>query len=242
MLTKKDVLVIVPAFNEQESICQVIADISNCGYDFVVIDDCSEDETRKRVLEANGDVLTLPINGGVGAALRCGFRYAIDHGYKAVIQCDADGQHPVGYLDTLVRAMNETNADIVIGSRFESELTTMSLSTPRRAAMFLLARIASRFVGTKISDATSGFRIVKCPLLDSFAKSFPTYYLGDTFEALVVAGKANYKVVQTPTPLLNRQAGSPSSSSSDSIRQIAKVLVVTLLGLHAKIPNSGKHS
>jgi glycosyltransferase involved in cell wall biosynthesis len=80
MLTKQDVLVIIPAFNEQESIGQVIADISHCGYKYVAIDDGSEDETRKRVLDAGGDVLSLPINGGVGAALRCGFKYAIENG------------------------------------------------------------------------------------------------------------------------------------------------------------------
>ena len=238
MINKQDVLVIVPAFNEEESITQVITDIAICGYEYVVIDDCSEDETRRRVLDVSGNVLTLPINGGVGAALRCGFRYAVDHGYKAVIQCDADGQHPVEYFDNLIDAINEMDVDLVIGSRFESDLTSMSLSAPRRVAMYLLARIASRYVKQPISDATSGFRIIKSPLLENFAKSFPTYYLGDTFEALVVAGKANYKIGQTPTPLVDRQAGSPSSSNSDSIRQIAKVLVVTLLGLHANIPDA----
>ena len=237
MLSKQDVLVIVPAFNEQESITQVITDIASCGYKYVVIDDCSVDETRRLVIEAKGEVITLPINGGVGAALRCGFRYAIDHGYKAVIQCDADGQHPVGHFDNLIDAMNEMNADLVVGSRFESDLTSMSLSAPRRAAMYLLAQIASRYVKQPISDATSGFRIIKSPLLESFAKSFPTYYLGDTFEALVVAGKANYKIVQTPAPIVDRQTGRPSSSNSDSVRQIAKVLLVTILGLHTKIPN-----
>jgi len=170
--------------------------------------------------------------------LRCGFKYAIENGYKAVIQCDADGQHPVGYLDNLVDAMNEMNADLVIGSRFESDLTSMSVSVPRRAAMYLLARIASRYAKQPISDATSGFRIIKSPLLEYFTKSFPIYYLGDTFEALVVAGKANYKIGQTPAPIVDRQTGRPSSSSSDSIRQIAKVLLVTILDLHTKIPNA----
>ena len=89
-----------------------------------------------------------------------------------------------------------------------------------------------------ISESISGFQIIKSPLLENFAKSFPTYYLGDTFEALVVAGKANYKIGQTPTPIVDRQAGSPSSSNSDSIRQIAKVLVVTFLGLHANIQSA----
>lgn len=88
----------------------------------------------------------------------------------------------------------------------------------------------------------SFFRIIKRPLLDNFAKTFPTYYLGDTFEALVVAGKAGYNVGQIPTPLLDRQAGSPSSTKSDSIRQIAKILFITLFGLHSKIPKNSVHS
>lgn len=242
MINKQDVLIVVPAFNEQDSISRVISEISNLGYDYVVIDDGSEDETRKRVVEARGDVLSLPINGGVGAALRCGFRYAIQNGYEAVIQCDADGQHPVQYFDNLIEAMNEMNADLVIGSRFGTELTSMRISATRKAAMSILARIASRYVSQNISDATSGFRIIKRPLLDNFAKTFPTYYLGDTFEALVVAGKAGYSVGQIPTPLLDRQAGSPSSTKSDSIRQIAKVFFITLFGLHSKIPKNSVHS
>ena len=235
MLTKQDVLVIVPAFNEQESISQVISDISKCGYKYVVIDDSSEDETRKRVLEVSGEVLTLPINGGVGAALRCGFKYAIQNGYKAVIQCDADGQHPPDHFDRLLSSLNESKSDLVIGSRFESTETTMKPTMLRKIAMKTLSKIASRYTGCEISDATSGFRIISSPLLNEFADSFPTYYLGDTFEALVVAGSAGYKVTQIPTPIAPRMSGESTSSTSESIVQIVKVLLVTLFGLHFRI-------
>jgi hypothetical protein len=95
-------------------------------------------------------------------------------------------------------------------------------------------------VEQSISDSISGFQIIKSPLQEYFANSFPTYYPGDTIDAFVAAGKGNLQIGQTPTPLVDRQTGKPSSSNTDSVRQIAKVLLVTLLGLHAKIQSASK--
>ena len=92
MLQKADVLVVVPAFNEAASIAQVLRDIRSNGFDALVVDDGSTDNTAVFARESQASVVSLPLNSGVGGALRCGFRYAVENGYAAIIQCDADGQ------------------------------------------------------------------------------------------------------------------------------------------------------
>ena len=109
LLDKTNTLVIVPAFNEQDSIVAVIEEIKATGFPFVVIDDGSTDETRNRAISAGARTISLPFNAGVGCAVRCGFRYAVDNKYHAAIQIDADGQHPVSYLKHLITPKGYTN-------------------------------------------------------------------------------------------------------------------------------------
>ena len=118
MLQANDVLVVVPAFNEAASIGQVIDGIRTHGFQVLVVDDGSTDETPLVARQRNALVLSLPFNVGVGGALRCGFRYAVENGFSAVIQCDADGQHLPSHLVDLVEAANHTDAHMMIGSRF----------------------------------------------------------------------------------------------------------------------------
>lgn len=99
---RKSPLVVVPALNEQATIRSVVAEIKKLGYDVVVVDDGSGDKTAELASKAGAVVLRIKLNLGVGGALRCGFRYAMNEGYDAVIQCDADGQHPASHLNELV--------------------------------------------------------------------------------------------------------------------------------------------
>jgi len=235
MINKGEVLVVVPAFNEEVTIDSVIRDLQKCGYPFVVIDDGSVDNTAVIAGKSGARVISLPLHTGVGGALRCGFRYACELGFKAVIQCDADGQHSSFYFDDLVETVNRTGADMVIGSRFKSSQSTMTLSPARRLVMWVLARIAGQATKHPITDATSGFRIITQPLLKEFARSFPVYYLGDTFEAIVVAGRANYKVEEIGVGMTPRSAGTSSVTNTRAVMLIAKALVTTALGLHFRI-------
>ncbi|NBO57289.1 MAG: glycosyltransferase family 2 protein, partial [Actinobacteria bacterium] len=114
------VLVVVPAFNEAESLGSVVSRIREFGFQVVVVDDGSEDQTSDVARAAGARVLTLPINLGVGGALRCGFRYAIESGFVVVVQCDADGQHSPDHISSLIQALTESGASLVIGSRFRS--------------------------------------------------------------------------------------------------------------------------
>ena len=234
-LSNDNVLVIVPAFNEQESIGAVLQTLLDHNYQVLVVDDGSVDKTRLIAQEAGVDVLTLPFNLGVGGALRAGFKFAVRHGYRAVVQVDADGQHDASQIVSLMENANESGAHLVLGSRFQRSTESMTVPIVRRQVMRLLSALASRATGTTIADATSGFRLIQNPLLSEFAQVFPSYYLGDTYEALMSAGKAGYVVKEIPTVIVNRTHGTSSASTLQSVKFIFKSVVVAALGFHIHI-------
>lgn len=228
-------LVLIPALNEQATIREVVLEVMDHGFDVVVINDGSGDKTAEFARAAGATVLNLRVNLGVGGALRCGFRYAVNNGYRAVVQCDADGQHPISHIQKLIDVSNQTSSHLVIGSRFRYEEILMTVPRHRRFAMWLLGVIASRACQTKITDSTSGFRLISEPLLSQFAKNFPSHFLGDTFEANVVAGRSGYKVKEVAAPMSNRKAGVSSTGSGRSIILIARSILVVLFNLHFNI-------
>jgi glycosyltransferase involved in cell wall biosynthesis len=228
-------LVLIPALNEQATIREVVLEVMDHGFDVVVINDGSGDKTAEFACAAGATVLNLRVNLGVGGALRCGFRYAVNNGYRSVVQCDADGQHPISHIQKLIDVSNQTSSHLVIGSRFRYEEILMTVPRHRRFAMWLLGVIASRACQTKITDSTSGFRLISEPLLSQFAKNFPSHFLGDTFEANVVAGRSGYKVKEVAAPMSNRKAGVSSTGSGRSIILIARSILVVLFNLHFNI-------
>ena len=225
------VLVVVPAWNEADSVGTVVAGLRARGYDVAVVDDGSTDATADRARQAGAAVVSLPVNLGVGGALRCGFRYAVDHGYDVVVQCDADGQHPPAQIARVLEAQGSTGAHLVIGSRFVGGEAGMAVGGNRRLAMRVLARIASRAAGRPITDASSGLRAIARPLLDEFARSYPVHYLGDTFEAIVVAGRAGYDVTEVGVTMAPRLAGVSSARPLAALAFLGRALVVSLGGL-----------
>ena len=235
LLSNSNTLIIVPAFNEQDSIVSVITEIKRTGFPYIVIDDGSTDETRKRALEAGARTISLPFNAGVGGALKCGFRFATENGYEAVVQVDADGQHDPTQIQELVRASEANKADLVIGNRFDNPHSTVKINLMRRTAMKALSKLVKYKVGTLINDTTSGFRIIRQPLLGEFSNSFSLGYLGDTVEALVVAGAKNYRVVETSVPIRQRLSGTSSASDVIAISRIFRSVCVILLGVTFQI-------
>jgi glycosyltransferase involved in cell wall biosynthesis len=235
MLDKSRILVLVPALNEAGSIAKTLAELAAIEMNVLVIDDGSTDETAQIARSSGAPVIKLPFNLGVGGALRVGFQYACRLGYPAVIQIDADGQHPVKQIDDLINEANSSESHMVIGSRFLSDSATMRVGKIRRIPMRLLATSASRATGVSITDATSGFRLIQQPLLGEFAQSFPAYYLGDTYEALISAGKAGYNIREIPAALQAREVGESSASAPQAIKFIAKCLLVAALRIHFSI-------
>jgi glycosyltransferase involved in cell wall biosynthesis len=235
LLTKQNVIVVVPALNEAASIADVLRSLEEHGYTTVVVSDGSVDATAAIARDCGVAVLDLAINLGVGGALRAGFQYACRHGYEAVVQIDADGQHPVDHIDDLIFAANDLHSDMVVGSRFANGSATMRVSGVRRLTMRVLAWSASRATGSPITDSTSGFRLIRQPLLGKFSHLFASNYLGDTYEALIAAGRAGYVVREIAAPIRERSIGESSSSTMQSFLQTIKVFTVALLQLHTRI-------
>jgi glycosyltransferase involved in cell wall biosynthesis len=235
LLDKTNTLIIVPAYNEQDSIVAVIEEIKATGFPFVVIDDGSTDETRNRAVSAGARTISLPFNAGVGCAVRCGFRYASDNKYRAAIQIDADGQHPVSYLNHLINHATHNDAHMVVGSRFLTQKGSLRVNFIRRFSMVILSLVARYFYGAKVSDTTSGFRMVIQPLLGQFAINFPTYFLGDTFEAIAVAKKHNYVISEISVPISERMFGKSSASTFRASMSYLKVITIASLGIGIKI-------
>lgn len=235
MLDKSNVLIIVPAFNEQASVGEVLQKLHDLEYQVLLISDGSTDGTARIGREAGAHVLELPINLGVGGALRAGFKYACRHGFVAAIQVDADGQHPPDEIAELISAANATGAHMVIGSRFVDDAGRMEVTGIRRAAMRVLSRSATAAVGSVITDSTSGFRIIRKPLLDEYSIHFANNYLGDTYEAVISAGRSGYTVIEIPAGLKPRENGESTASTGSAARFTLKGLGVAFLRLHKRL-------
>jgi hypothetical protein len=139
--------------------------------------------------------------------MRAGFRYALRHGYRAVVQVDGDGQHDPSEVPALLEALE--HADVVIGARFAGR-GNYDVRGPRRWAMVLLSAVLSRMAHTTLSDTTSGFRASGPRAIALFARYYPAEYLGDTIESTVICARAGLQIRQVPVHMRVRAAGRPS--------------------------------
>lgn len=211
MVTADRVLVIVPAWNEEDGVAHTVAEIRGVDerFDVVVVDDGSQDATAARAREAGATVIPLPFNLGVGGAMRTGFTYAQRHGYQRAIQVDADGQHNPHDIDRVLAGLER--ADISIGARF-GDVGDYSVRGPRRWAMVVLAGVLSRVARTRLTDVTSGFRAANRRAINQYVHYYPAEYLGDTIDSLVAAVHAGLTVTQVDVAMRPRATGRPSHS------------------------------
>lgn len=220
-------LVIIPAYNEEATVADVVRSVrSQLDGDVLVVDDGSQDQTSQRAREAGAMVLNHPFNLGVGAALRTGFRFARTTRYKAVAQVDADGQHDAADVSVLLERLSSEGADIVIGSRFAGGY---EVGLVRRFTMRVLSRTVSRRLGVKVTDTTSGFRAFSDRAVEVFATGYPTAYLSDTVEALILADSHGLKIVEQAVQMHERQGGRPSSGSFKSALYFVRLTLVLML-------------
>ncbi len=233
-------IAIVPAYNEGRSVGEVVDFLKNLELPVIVINDGSTDDTASIARQHGATVVSLPTNLGVGGALRAGVRLALLSGYGQVIQCDADGQHPADAVRSLVAAQDADPHDMLIGSRFTAHGTGYGQGPVRKTAMTLLAFLSSRAAGTRITDATSGLRIIRRPLLDQVAKHLPRHYLGDTFELLLSAGRAGYQIGEIPVKMMPRSYGHSSASFGTALVLTFRALFVALLRGHPRLQLSGR--
>lgn len=229
------VLVAVPALNEEAVIGQVLTALSAAHpiADVVIVDDGSRDATASIARGAGARVVSHAINLGVGAAMGTAFKYAVRNGYEAVIQFDGDGQHRAEHIAELVAALD--GADIVIGSRFAAAGTYKS-SAARRSVQRLIAGVTSLFARTKLTDATSGFRIAGPRALAVFAEHYPVEWLGDTVESIVLATRQGLVVREIPVDMNERAGGVPSQSVFRATLYTARILFILGLATIRTVP------
>jgi len=228
-------LVVVPAYNEDRSVAAVVVGLVGAGLPVLVVDDGSSDATASVAREAGASVMVLPTNLGVGGALRAGFRHALDCGYTQVVQCDADGQHPLEAVQRLLRAQRHSPVDLLVGSRFAATGPGRGEPLVRAVAMRMLARLASGAADVAITDATSGLRAIRSPLLEEVVRWMPRHYLGDTFEMNIAAARAGYSIRELQVEMLPRVFGSSSASPTAALRLTIRALLVAVLRAHAPI-------
>ena len=200
----KKVLVVIPAYNEEKNIERVVDNlISNYGqYDYVVVNDGSTDGTRRVCRKKGYNLLDLPVNLGLGGAIKSGMKYANYNQYEYVLQFDGDGQHQAQYIETMIEKMEETNADIVIGSRFVEKRKPL---TPRMIGSQLITYAIWLTTGGKyIGDVTSGMRLFNKRMIKRFGYEMHYSPEPDTLAYLLNRG---VKIEEVQVEMLERENG-----------------------------------
>ena len=222
-------LLIIPAFNEQEALGGLLAEIKalpaidGVSIDTVVVDDGSSDRTQE-VARANGArVLRLCRNLGIGGAVQAGLQLAHREGFDAAVQMDGDGQHPPGELTRLLAARGP---DLVVGTRYR-EGTGFRSTVLRRLGSAWLRGILRVITRLRISDPTSGFRLYGARALKLFAETYP--YDFPEPESLAMARAAGLEVTEVAVTMRERQGGHSSISGYTSIYYMFKVTVAVVL-------------
>lgn len=215
-------LLVIPAYNEADNIVEVVRTIENAGYDYVVVNDGSRDDTLA-VCHTHGiNVIDLGINLGIGGAVQTGHKYALTHGYDVDIQVDGDGQHDISYIPSLLAKMEE-GYDLVIGSRFLGEGEGFQSTGMRRLGISWLSKAIKQVCGLRITDATSGFRATGKRALKLYCRYYPTDYPEP--ESIVSAAKAGLRVAEVPVVMRERQGGTSSISPLRGAYYMIKVLL-----------------
>jgi glycosyltransferase involved in cell wall biosynthesis len=228
-------LAIVPALNEEESIGRVVAGIGRAAprYDVLVVDDGSSDGTAEVARAAGATVLRHPFNLGIGGAMQSGFRWAYLHGHELAVQVDGDGQHDPELIPRLERALRESGADLVWGSRF-LERAGYRVPRSRRAGMVIFARLVSLITREPVSDPTSGFRMTNRRGIELFARDYPHDF--PEVEALLMVHSNDMTMGEVPVTMREREHGRSSVGGYRAVYYMARVLLAIFVGLFRRRP------
>ena len=221
-------LVIIPAYNEEGNLEKTINDITENapGFDYVIINDCSTDNTLEMCRHHGFHYLNLPVNLGIGGAVQTGYRYAFYHGYDLAVQFDGDGQHSAAHLEDIAKVLEKSGADMVIGSRF-IEKEGFQSSGLRRVGIRYFTMLIRLLTGKTITDPTSGMRMVNRKLLEKFTNEYPKDYPEP--ESVVTILSENYKVKEVPVIMNEREEGVSSISLRNSVYYMIKVSFAILI-------------
>jgi glycosyltransferase involved in cell wall biosynthesis len=231
-------LAVIPAYNEQESVADVIRAVSAEApeLDILVVNDGSTDATADIARAEGARVLTHPFNLGIGGAVQSGFKFALENGYQYLVQVDGDGQHSAAEIATLQAAMEaDPTLDVVVGSRFLTDDHHYPSPLSRRTGIHIFAFICSRIIGQPITDPTSGFRLANRRAIALFARDYPHDY--PEVEAIIVLHFHRLRMKEVPVQMFERGGGVSSiGTSGKSAYYMIKVLLAIVVGLFRARP------
>lgn len=218
-------LIVIPAYNEEESIVSTISELNTLApqFDYIIVNDGSTDSTRMLCRKNHYNLLDLPANVGLTYGFQAGIKYAIKNGYDSVIQFDADGQHEAQYIEPMVEQLKASNADIVIGSRFVTGKKTLSLRMigSRLISLFILLT-----TGKWINDPTSGMRLYNRRTLEVFASKNDFGPEPDSLAYLIRKGAT---VSEIQVEMRDRTAGTSYLNLASSIEYMLRACISILV-------------
>ena len=231
------VVVIVPAHNEEASLPSLVSDFASLtlGFDVVIVDDGSTDQTRITVSNLNSPrvhLLSLSCNLGVGGAVQTGMKFAVRRGYDVAVQVDGDGQHPPSEIPRVVEALIGNKWDMAIGSRFLAEDPGFRSSVIRRIGIRLFSSILSVLCHQRITDATSGFRAWSRPALELLSEEYPEDY--PEVEAVLMLHRAGMRIGEVPVRMARRSAGKSTIGAFRAVTFLVKVPLAIVMNLIRK--------
>lgn len=234
----KDYLVIIPTYNEETTIEEVINGVQNnvpfC--DIVVVDCNSKDNTQKIVKEMGIELIPHPFKLGYGASIYSGFKYAYDKNYKNVITIDGDGQHNPREIKKLINHLEEKSLDMVIGSRYLEDNNKYITSYIRHVGSKLFSFVTSVILRKKITDTTSGFKIFNKKSIVFLLKH--DYFSSDYFTADIITLLAlnNFKIDEIPVKMNERRYGKSMFTILQTFYYIYKtILSMFIIIMHSLI-------
>jgi len=222
------ILVIIPAYNEEENIEIVVNNLieNYPQYDYIIVNDGSNDSTEKICKDKNYSFLSLPVNLGIGGCVQAGYIYAVENDYDIAIQLDGDGQHDPVYIETLIKPIISGNSDMVIGSRF-IEKEGFQTSIMRRFGIKIIKVVIKFCCGIDINDTTSGFRATSKSLNKFFSVNYAHDYPEP--EAIVSSVLNGYKVIEVPVVMNERIGGESSIKHMKSAYYMIKVSLALII-------------
>ncbi len=231
---RNKVLIIIPAYNEAESIEGVISavkkELPDAG--IVVINDGSVDATGSIARGLGVSVVDMPYNMGIGAAMQTGYRYAALNDYDIAVQVDGDGQHPPDQITYLISPIGDGKADMVIGSRF-LEKGGYQPSLARNIGIKIFSTVISFITGRRITDTTSGFRAVNKGAIAFFTRNYPDDY--PEVEAIALLYKAGFSITETSVRMKERTGGKSSITALQAVYYMEKGFLSVLIDMLKRV-------
>lgn len=225
-MEKQRVLIIIPAYNEEETIVAAAQSVIRAGYDCIVVNDGSTDKTLDYCRANNIDVLNLPQNLGIGGAIQAGHKYALSADYDIDIQFDGDGQHDAASIPKLIDEINK-GADLAIGSRFVGGDNQFKSTVLRRLGISWFSFWIKLLTGGKVTDPTSGFRACNRRAIRLFAAKYSSDYPEP--ESIAVGFRMGLTICDVPVVMHERQGGTSSIKPLSSIYYMVKVTIAILI-------------